>query len=98
MNYRAKVPHLAAALLVFVSALFAQQPAGPAQDDFKYLPPTRDTYLKFENQVEGMLQEDVLNVWFPRSIDNQNGGFYSVFRGSGNRDRARASFRFSRDA
>lgn len=79
MNYRAKVPHLAAALLVFVSALFAQQPAGPAQDDFRYLPPTRDTYLKFENQVEGMLQEDVLNVWFPRSIDNQNGGFYSVF-------------------
>ena len=68
-----------AILTLFASVLFAQQPAGSTQDDFRYLPPTRDTYLKFEKQVEGMLREDVLNVWFPRSIDNQNGGFYSVF-------------------
>src|SRR6185437_11474136 len=79
MNHRAKVWYVAVTLLVFASGLVAQQPAGPAQDDFKYLPPTRDTYLKFQTQVEEMLQQDVLNVWFPRSIDNQNGGFYSVF-------------------
>jgi mannobiose 2-epimerase len=29
--------------------------------------------------VEGALRRDVLAVWFPRTVDNENGGFYSDF-------------------
>ena len=41
--------------------------------------PDRDTYLKLESQVDHALKNDVLNVWFPRAVDNQHGGFYSHF-------------------
>lgn len=79
MTHPIKAWRCLAILTLFASVLFAPQPAGAAQVASRYLPPTRDTYLKFEKQVDGMLHEDVLNVWFPRSIDNQNGGFNSVF-------------------
>src|SRR5262249_34695715 len=39
----------------------------------------KETYLKIADQAEGVLHRDVLDVWFPRNIDNQNGGFYSGF-------------------
>ena len=41
--------------------------------------PSKETYLKLADQVEAVLHRDVLDVWFPRNIDNENGGFYSGF-------------------
>src|SRR5215510_3062187 len=43
------------------------------------LQPNRATYLKLAAEVEATLHSDVLDVWFPRNVDNQNGGFYSGF-------------------
>src|SRR5215471_19522122 len=41
--------------------------------------PSTATYLKLADEVEAVLRRDVLDVWFPRSIDNQNGGFNTGF-------------------
>jgi mannobiose 2-epimerase len=41
--------------------------------------PTPETYLKLAGQVEDALYADVLNVWFPRSVDKEHGGFHSHF-------------------
>ena len=53
--------------------------AQPNPTSLIYVPPTRENYLKFADQTEKMLHEDVFDVWFPRAMDTQNGGFYSVF-------------------
>lgn len=57
-------------------ALAAPQ-SGPRP--FTYLPPSKENYLKLADEVENTLHQDVLNVWFPRTVDNENGGFYSTF-------------------
>jgi mannobiose 2-epimerase len=44
-----------------------------------YLPANRESYLRFAGEADSMLRNDVLGVWFPRSVDNENGGFYSGF-------------------
>jgi mannobiose 2-epimerase len=44
-----------------------------------YAPPGKDTYLKLADEMEATLRHDVLGVWFPRSVDRENGGFYSNF-------------------
>ena len=36
-------------------------------------------YLKLAAEVEDALHTDVLSVWFPRSVDRENGGFHSHF-------------------
>ncbi len=41
--------------------------------------PTRDAYLKLADEVETMLRKEVLGVWFPRTVDEKNGGFHSDF-------------------
>lgn len=41
--------------------------------------PSKETYLKLAGEVEATLHRDVLDAWFPRNVDNQNGGFYSGF-------------------
>ena len=41
--------------------------------------PVRDTYLKFASEVDIALQNDVLKVWFPRTVDKDHGGFHSHF-------------------
>jgi mannobiose 2-epimerase len=48
-------------------------------DPITYLAPSKETYLRFADETEAMLRRDVLDVWFPRTVDNQNGGFYSNF-------------------
>jgi len=55
----------------------AQSPPPPKSAVF--LPPTRETYLKFAGEVEATLNRDILDVWFPRTIDNEHGGFRSNF-------------------
>jgi cellobiose epimerase len=42
-------------------------------------PPTRETYLRLEAEVDNALHTDVLGVWFPRSVDEVHGGFHSHF-------------------
>lgn len=54
-----------------------QKPAPPPP--ITYLTPTRENYLKLANDIETALHEDVLDVWFPRAVDNANGGFRADF-------------------
>lgn len=56
-----------------------ERSAGDQHSQITYLPPTAQTYLQFAGQSDAMLHRDVLDVWFPRSIDRENGGFYSMF-------------------
>ena len=42
-------------------------------------PPNRDNYLMMAAEMERTLRQDVLGVWFPRSVDNIDGGFSSNF-------------------
>ena len=44
-----------------------------------YLEPNKSNYLKFADEIEGTLRRDVLDVWFPRTVDNEDGGFRSDF-------------------
>ena len=41
--------------------------------------PTRQTYLRLATEVDHSLHSDVLDVWFPRSVDTRFGGFHSHF-------------------
>jgi mannobiose 2-epimerase len=41
--------------------------------------PNRATYLQLATQVDNALHQDVLNLWFPRSIDRVRGGFHSHY-------------------
>jgi mannobiose 2-epimerase len=71
-------------ILVFASCL-----RGEAQETitsltnkpqaFTYVAPTKANYRKLADEMEATLRRDVLGVWFPRTIDNENGGFYSNF-------------------
>jgi len=44
-----------------------------------YVEPTRANYLKFADEAESLFRNDVLGVWFPRTINKENGGFYASF-------------------
>jgi mannobiose 2-epimerase len=63
---------LRAGLLLFSSSCFGQQPSTSIQ-------PTRETYLKLAGEVDNALLKDVLDVWFPRAVDKEKGGFHSHF-------------------
>jgi cellobiose epimerase len=54
-----------------------ERPAPPTK--ITYVPPNRENYQKFQQEAETMLRRDVLGVWFPRTVDNENGGFHSNF-------------------
>jgi mannobiose 2-epimerase len=41
--------------------------------------PTHQTYMRLAAEVTDALHSDVLNVWFPRSVDTRFGGFHSHF-------------------
>jgi mannobiose 2-epimerase len=72
----------AIALLSLRYQTFAQgrpQPPVPTSEAIRYLTPTKGSYMTLAAETDAMLQADVLNVWFPRSIDNENGGFRSGF-------------------
>ena len=66
----------------FGSVTVGQESSKPSTDKPKpiaYLEPNSSNYLKFADEVEGVLRRDVLDVWFPRTVDNENGGFRSDF-------------------
>jgi mannobiose 2-epimerase len=55
----------------------ASSPAPPKP--ITYVTANKENYLRLADEVEGALRRDVLAVWFPRTVDNENGGFYSDF-------------------
>jgi mannobiose 2-epimerase len=71
--------------IAFAEMLFGQsfggaghpRPPQPRQEN--YLAPTRENYLRLAEEAEAMLRQNVLDVWFPRTVDTQNGGFHSSF-------------------
>jgi len=64
--------------LTFLAAgALAQSRARPKTTD--YLPATPETYLKFAKEMDATLDRDVLTVWYPRSVDNEHGGFRANF-------------------
>jgi len=73
--------YLVTVTLSLVPALFAQQrlSAVPKPDMIDYLPAGKSAYQHFAVETEKMLHEDVLDVWYPRSIDNTHGGFNADF-------------------
>jgi cellobiose epimerase len=72
----------------------AQAPgtATTAPDHFNYLPPGREAYLHYADEVNATLQKDILEVWFPRTIDNEHGGFYSDFTRDWQRSKSHGKF------
>src|SRR4051812_31304855 len=56
-----------------------RQEAARPDGAMNYVAPGKEAYLKFAEEAEGMLRRDVLGVWFPRTVDAENGGFYSNF-------------------
>jgi mannose/cellobiose epimerase-like protein (N-acyl-D-glucosamine 2-epimerase family) len=44
-----------------------------------YLEAGPATYLELADEMDATLRRDVLDVWFPRAIDDDNGGFRSEF-------------------
>jgi mannobiose 2-epimerase len=45
----------------------------------KSLAPIAKSYLKLADEMEAALHQHVLGVWFPRCVDEENGGFWSEF-------------------
>ncbi len=63
--------------LIAISAcsLLAQEAPKP----ISYVAPSRENYLKFADEAESMLRQDILSKWFPACVDNVNGGFNASF-------------------
>jgi len=57
----------------------AQSAEPPKPKPMNYLAPTPQNYAKLADETEAVLRKDVLGVWFPRTIDKENGGFRSNF-------------------
>ncbi len=68
-------------LFLVVPALHAQQDliSPPKPDMITHLPANKSAYLHFAAETETMLHNDVLDVWYPRTIDNIHGGFNADF-------------------
>jgi mannobiose 2-epimerase len=54
-------------------------PASPGSGAVADVEPTSAGYLQLAGEVDEVLRRDVLDVWFPRSVDRVNGGFRSDF-------------------
>ena len=61
-------------LLLYPSCAFACLHPRPSQEQ-----PDRNTYQQLAAQADTALHSEILNVWFPRSVDNVHGGFHSHF-------------------
>ena len=75
---------LSAFLLLSLSSVAVHSQEGTAsskvaQTQTIYEAPGREAYLALASETEAMLRRDVLDVWFPRTVDEKNGGFYSAF-------------------
>ncbi len=54
--------------------------------------PTKDQYQTLAAEMETVLQKDVLGIWFPRSVDESAGGFYSNFTRDWQRTKSEGKF------
>ena len=70
---------LKAFLVSFLTLLAAASLCAAQQTDSTSATPTAATYLKLAGEVDGALHNDVLNLWFPRAIDHEHGGYHSHF-------------------
>jgi len=52
---------------------------GTNRSETRYLEATSASYAQFQKEAEAMLRQDVLGVWFPRTVDKDHGGFRSNF-------------------
>jgi cellobiose epimerase len=77
LRSRLVVLFLSTAPSFFTGSAVAQ--TAPAPGSRAYLPPTRETYLKLAAEMYATLDRDILDVWFPRSLDTDHGGFRSNF-------------------
>lgn len=67
---------------VLAGSAFAQSSGQQSEvkaKQFDYVAPTKENYMKFRDEAETLLHHDVIDVWYPRTVDNQNGGFHSNF-------------------
>jgi mannobiose 2-epimerase len=51
----------------------------PHPEPIAYVAPNKANYLRFAGEMNDTLQRDVLDVWFPRTVDDVHGGFRSNF-------------------
>ncbi|MGA9586290.1 MAG: AGE family epimerase/isomerase, partial [Terracidiphilus sp.] len=65
--------------LVICLACLCAAPRLPAQSVSTGTQPTKENYLRLATEVDKTLHTDVLQVWFPRSVDYKHGGFHSHF-------------------
>src|SRR5512147_812731 len=60
----------------------ARKPATPAPNADSVANPAqslRENYQKLADDVEATLRKDVLDAWFPRTVDKERGGFRAYF-------------------
>jgi cellobiose epimerase len=60
-------------------ALRVSAQVAPTPGSIVYVPANQETYLKFAGEVDATLRSDVLDVWFPRTVDYEHGGFRANF-------------------
>jgi mannobiose 2-epimerase len=41
--------------------------------------PTKEVYLRLAGEMEGNLQKEILDKWFPTAVDEQGGGFFENY-------------------
>jgi mannobiose 2-epimerase len=70
---------LIAAVSAALTVLTSRGQEHAVQKETKYVEASPAAYAQFANETEAMLRQDVLGVWFPRTIDKENGGFRSNF-------------------
>jgi len=64
---------------VFAAMAGCRTPGVLGAEPTSYFPPTSQNYSRLAEETEAVLRKDVLGVWFPRTVDNENGGFRSNF-------------------
>jgi cellobiose epimerase len=81
-------------LLALVGSSGLAQGGAPSKKPSQtaYDVPIRETYLQIALETDAMLHRDVLDVWFPRTVDNENGGFYSAFSREWHRQPSQGKF------
>ncbi len=69
------------ALLAATQVVGAQRPPAPllTPDAITYAPAGHAAYERYARETEAMLHTDVLDVWYPRSVDHEHGGFHAEF-------------------
>ncbi|MFZ5828453.1 MAG: AGE family epimerase/isomerase [Planctomycetota bacterium] len=75
------LPTRSVCCLAALSALLfaAPAPAAPPKFNPEEFPPSAQSYRRLADQMEQHLREGVIDVWYPRAIDSEHGGFYSHF-------------------